>query len=247
MGWERQPVGASAAIINYYGLNSDETIYVVISMGKQDAPPPELAYVLMLNLFHKFIPTSILDNVGENEKSVRSAYEREISLGGYPGRANTLQAHKRSGLSNFYVTGKNYYLAGALTSGNNAAPVKKFLDSFALTPPPAQTAARAAAAPPAVAAGGRERVPTGPAAGGEGTWLVVLKTYPKAKRAEAEQKRAAVRRLGHEARVVESDNYPNLRKGYLVLVTGPYTKGGAELVLPKVRRVASDAYIKSGW
>lgn len=249
MGWESLPLEGQLATINYYGLNLDRAIFVVISMSKKDAPKPDLAHILMLNLFNKFIPTSLLDNAEEKEKSVSSAHVRNISLGGYPGRAYTLRAHNWSGLSNFYITGKNYYLVGALTSRKSTAPLKKFLDSFALAPPAQSPAGGAAAQPVKVeateAAAGRREALGRPAAGQ--TWLVILNTYPRTEREKADRRQAAVRKLGYEVRVAESGDYPNLRKGFLVLFAGPYAKGEAERTLSRVRRIAPDAYIKSGW
>ena len=242
-GKESLPIDGKKVAINYYGLNFDETVYVVLSISRQDISASDFAYILMLNSYNKLIPTSLLDKVEEKEKSVGSTYMRDTSLNGYSGRAYTLRAHNRGGLLNFYITGKNYYAVGALTSRKRTAPVKKFLDSFVLAPPAPASSSTGPA--PSLKATEQEKILHLPTV--SRTWFVVLKTYSEAEQAKANQKLTAMRRLGYDVRVVNSNDYPNLRKGLLVLIAGPYAKGEAEVTLFKMRRVAPDAYIKSGW
>ncbi len=94
---------------------------------------------------------------------------------------------------------------------------------------------------------------TGNARGGQnqadkgGRWFVILGSFPKAEEARANERVDAVRRRGFDARLVDSDGYPNMKPGLWVVVMGPYTRNNAEEVLKQVRPTISDAYTKSGW
>jgi hypothetical protein len=80
-----------------------------------------------------------------------------------------------------------------------------------------------------------------------GRWFVILGSFPKAETGQAEERLGLVRREGFDARIVSSDDYPNMKAGLLVIVMGPYTRNNAEEVLGQVRPKFKDAYAKSGW
>jgi hypothetical protein len=46
---------------------------------------------------------------------------------------------------------------------------------------------------------------------------------------------------------VDTDHYPNLRKGFLAVVIGPHSRSAAVGFLNRVRSAAPGSYIKSGW
>ena len=108
--------------------------------------------------------------------------------------------------------------AGAGNSDNSTAPVKA-----------------------GNARGGQNRADKG------GRWFVILGSFPKEEKARANERLDAMRRQGFDARLVESDGYPNMKPGLWVIVMGPYTRNNAEEVLKQVRPSVSDAYTKSGW
>jgi hypothetical protein len=80
-----------------------------------------------------------------------------------------------------------------------------------------------------------------------GRWFVILGSYPKAERSSADERAERIRRQGFDARVVASDEYPNLEGGLWLIVMGPYTRNNAQEVLEKVKPKIKDAYTKSGW
>lgn len=80
-----------------------------------------------------------------------------------------------------------------------------------------------------------------------GKWLVILGSYSEAEIHGANERLALVCSRGYDARIVNSDNYPNLKGGLWIVVMGPYTKNNAESLKNKMRSIVSDAYIKSGW
>jgi hypothetical protein len=49
-----------------------------------------------------------------------------------------------------------------------------------------------------------------------------------------------------QARIVDTNKYPNLSNGLYAVVVGPYDKARAERTLASIRGVVGDAYIKSG-
>ncbi len=93
---------------------------------------------------------------------------------------------------------------------------------------------------------GSQRTPPAPSPS-TGTWLVILKTFPKSQRSKANQRVGFLRSLGYYAHVVDTNYYPNLKRGFLAVAMGPHSKSAAERVLNKVRSVAPESYVKSGW
>ena len=80
-----------------------------------------------------------------------------------------------------------------------------------------------------------------------GRWLVILGSFTKEEKGRANERLELVRRQGFDARLVSSDDYPNLKSGLWVIMMGPYNKNSAEEVLGQVRPKVKDAYTKSGW
>jgi hypothetical protein len=101
----------------------------------------------------------------------------------------------------------------------------------------------------------------------DGDWLVVLGSFPIASGVELDrpgrtartatlmrpsdpQAAALQQKLWNEGVVpfvARSDVLPNFAPGAVVLVVGPYPRANAEDRLAALRRVAPDAYLKSGW
>ena len=98
----------------------------------------------------------------------------------------------------------------------------------------------------AAEAGGNKTRGAGAADKG-GRWFVILGSFPKEERERGVQRVDLVRRQGFDARLVSSDDYPNMKAGLWVVVMGPYTRTNAEEVLAQVRPKVKDAYTKSGW
>jgi hypothetical protein len=80
-----------------------------------------------------------------------------------------------------------------------------------------------------------------------GRWFVILGTFPKDELEHANERLELVRKEGFEARVVSSDDYPNMKSNQWVVVIGPSTRNQAEGLLDKVKPKFKDAYTKSGW
>ena len=81
----------------------------------------------------------------------------------------------------------------------------------------------------------------------EGRWFIVFGTYPKTELSKANERLSFVKYKGYDARLIETDDYPNLKDGTWAVVMGPFRKDYAQEVANKVRSVFSDAYVKSGW
>jgi hypothetical protein len=79
------------------------------------------------------------------------------------------------------------------------------------------------------------------------TWFVILSTFSKAERAQANQRLLFFQTLGYDAHLVDTDDYPNLKKGFLAVAMGPHSKRAALGFLNKVRSAAPDSYVKPGW
>lgn len=79
-----------------------------------------------------------------------------------------------------------------------------------------------------------------------GAWFVILGSYPKADLGKAKERASYLQRLGYDARVIDTDNYPNLKSGLWAVVMGPYEKNYAQSMAGKTRSVVPEAYIKTG-
>ena len=240
---ERLQVGGKTVVVRYYGVSADETRYAVLSADVRDFPGEELAYVMMLNLCNKQVATSSPDKGEVSGAAVQAEFRRALRLNGYAGREYTIRVRMSTGLLRFYNTGRKYYAAVAVTTSNGNPLINRFLDSFTLSAPAPATAKKS----PAGSTGSAKRQGTPPVPATSGTWLVILKTYARSERAAADRALDLFRRAGYEASVVRTEDYPNLRKGLLAIVMGPYPKAVAQEVQTKARSAAKGAYIKSGW
>ncbi len=104
------------------------------------------------------------------------------------------------------------------------------------------------AAPPAPRPRPEQRGTIAPAPSApQGKWLVIMASIPQASQSEAQRRLAGVQQDVPQAYLVNSDEYANLRNGFLVVVEGPYAKDYAEQRLHGIRRFVPDAYVKAGW
>jgi serine/threonine protein kinase len=108
-------------------------------------------------------------------------------------------------------------------------------------PPPVKEADTRVDAKPA------EAYPTPAPARAEGEWFVIVSSFPKTNRPKADEQLRYIQGLGYEAKIIDTDAYPNLQDGFWSVVVGPYTRASAKEVANKMRAVAKDVYIKSGW
>lgn len=56
-----------------------------------------------------------------------------------------------------------------------------------------------------------------------------------------------VRANGYDARIVDSDDYPNMTPGLTLVVMGPFEKGYAKGLAAELGALVEGAYAKSGW
>lgn len=80
-----------------------------------------------------------------------------------------------------------------------------------------------------------------------GSWFVFLGAFPESEYGKAEARLRDVQQSGYDARIIDTDEYPNLRGGLWAVVMGPYPKSDAQAQAAKMRSVRSDVYVKSGW
>lgn len=245
--FDREP-----ALLKYYGLIQNGTEYAVLSLTGLDINKADLAHILMLDLYRRFIPTSMLDDAERSGAALKASFVGELSLNGHKGREYNLRAGERSGRWYLFTVGSRFYAVGATTTAQDGGLVERFLASFSFgksgeadvtpvaeeepvkevaiqQPPPAPQQPKPAAA-----------VPTG-------TWFVIVQTLGRTDHARAMERSQSLRNYGFEAQVVETDKYPKLRNGFLAVVLGPYSRPEAQNVLKRVRSVAPDAYLKAGW
>jgi hypothetical protein len=244
-GAEKFTVSGGKAALRYYVVSAGDTQYFVLAARAGDFPAEELAYSLMLQLCYKLVPAPPLYAGDEAGTAVRAEFRRGLRLGGHPGREYAIRIRRSAGLLRFYNTGRNYYAAVAVTAGKGNPLIDRFLDSFRLTAPTgsAGSGARAepSSAPPARGADASGAVK-------RGAWFVILKTYPGRGGTDAAGRDAGLfRRVGLPAIVVRTDDYPNLKKGLVAVVLGPYSKAVARQYQVRARHSARAAYIKSGW
>ena len=81
----------------------------------------------------------------------------------------------------------------------------------------------------------------------QGKWFVILGSFQKTERRNAERQLRLIQRMGHDVKIVDSDNYPNLKDGLWVVLMGPYNESYANDLVKKLRPVVPGAYAKSGW
>ncbi len=238
-GTERLVIDQQPVTLTYYGLDQEE--YAILSVSGLENEKADLAHMLMLNLYSKFIPKSLIDKSDRNEASVKATFQRNILLNGYPGREYKIEARNRTGVWRFYSVGKRFYVIAASTGRNENILVSRFLESFALGASTSATNSNSVQPQLNVEA----RQPAPPLS--TRTWLIILQTFAKAEQSKANKKLGLLRSLGYDVHLVDTDHYPNLKKGFLAVAIGPQKKGAAEDALNKVRSVAPGSYLKSGW
>jgi hypothetical protein len=240
---EKLVVSQKPILLAYYGLMQDDTQYAVLSVSGLQDKMADLAHILMLNFYSKLIRTSLLYEPKKYEVGMKATYERGISLNGYTGREYSIQARNSTGFWRVYRVGKKFYAVTALTTRKDKILPDRFLNSFTF---PSSTLAVIHRGPvqPAVKVD-TQRPPA--LRSSSGSWLIILKTFSKAEHSKADETMSHLRSLGCDAHLVDTDHYPNLRKGFLAVTMGPYSKSTAEGVLQKMRSVAPGSYIKSGW
>ena len=240
-GTERLLIDQQPVTLAYYGLDQEGTECAILSVSGLENEKANLAHMLMLNLYIKFIPKSLIDKSDRNEASVKATFQRNIRLNGYPGREYKIEARNRTGVWRFYSVGKRFYVIASATGRNENILGRRFLESFALGASTSATNSNSVQPQLNVEA----RQPRPPFS--MGTWLIILKTFAKAERSKANRKLGHLRSLGYDVHLMDTDHYPNLKKGFLAVAIGPQRKGAAEDALNKVRSVAPGSYLKSGW
>lgn len=238
--FDREP-----ALLKYYGLSQNGTEFAVLSLTGLDTRKPDLAHILMLDLYRRFIPTSMLDDAERSGAALKASFVRELSLKGHKGREYRLQAGGRSGRWYLFTFGARFYAVGATTTTQDAGLVQRFLESFSLGKTDEAAVVRVPKEEPVKDVATEQSTPA--AATRTGTWFVIVQTLGRTDRARAVERSQTLRNNGFEAQVVETDKYPKLRNGFLVVVLGPYSKPEAQNALRRVRSVSPDAYLKSGW
>ena len=244
VGTEQLIIDQRPLILSYYGLIQDGTEYAVLSVSGLENKMGDLAHILMLNLYSKLIPTSLLDESEKSEVAIKANYQRDISLNGYMGREYSIQARKRTGLWRFYSVGRKFYAIAVSTTGQDNILINRFLNSFTLGAPTSAIIHKGPVQPQRNIST-QETLPARPSS--TETWLIILNTFSKAERSKANQRMRLFRNLGYDAHLVDTDYYPNLKKGFLAVAMGPHSKSAAEGILNKVRSLAPGSYIKSGW
>jgi hypothetical protein len=238
IGTERLVIDQQSVTVNYYGLDHEGTDIAILSVSGLGNKSEDLAQMLMLNLYAKSIPKLFRDKSVKNEAS--ATFQRDILLNGYPGREYKIKARNRTGVWRLFNMGKRFYAIVASTDRNENTLVTRFLESLALG---ASSGINSKSVQPKLSVEALQRPPSL----SMGTWLIILKTFTKAERSKANEKLGHLRSLGYGVHLVDTDHYPNLKKGFLAIAIGPQSKGEAEDALNKVRSVAPGSYVKSGW
>jgi hypothetical protein len=236
-GTERLVIDKQQVTVTCYVLDQGGTDYAVLSVSGLENKNAYLAHMLMLNLYGKSIPKSLID---KNEASVKATFQRNILLNGYLGHEYKIEAGNRTGVWRFYSVDKKFYVIAASTARNENILLSRFLESFALGA--TTTAINSNSAQPQLNVKAQKPPPAS-----TGTWLVIVQTFAKAERSKANKRLGLLRSLGYDVHLVDTDDYPTLRRGFLAVTIGPQSKGATEHALNKVRSVAPEAYLKSGW
>lgn len=88
---------------------------------------------------------------------------------------------------------------------------------------------------------------TRPQQSSSGTWFVILGSFPMSEYEKAKQRLETIKGLGYDATIIDTGNYPGLRRGLWAVVMGPYSKSNAKSAATQMKSIRSDAYAKSGW
>jgi hypothetical protein len=233
---EGRVIGGQQVWLSYYSSMQGDSDYAVLTgSGLKDT---SVAQMLMLDLYSRLNPTVWQKQSVERVNTTRATYQSDIVLNGYVGRQFRLEAYDRIGEWRIYRVGETFYAVAASTSSKNALPLKRFLDSFTFSLSQANAAASDVNTSTVVR----------PSAHPTFRWLIILQTFSKAERPRALERMSLLRSQGYDTHVIDTDSYPNLRPGLVALTIGPYSErlAAAEL-LGKLRSVAPQSYIKSGW
>ena len=241
-GAERLIINGKNVDIRFYGLVADGVECAVLSVSGLESEMADLAYTLMLNSYARLVPTSPLDDVQEGANAVKATYQRDVTLNGHNGREYAIRVRNRTGQLRFFDTGKKFYIAVGSGTPSGSPLVNRFLNSFKLAGA-APTDPSARQIQPEEVGTGKRLVPT---PSSNEAWFVILRTFSKSEQVKAKRRLGLIRRFGFGARIVDTDDFPNLRNGLLAVVMGPYSFIEAKNVLSQVRPAVPDAYIKSG-
>ena len=80
-----------------------------------------------------------------------------------------------------------------------------------------------------------------------GSWFVFLGAFTRDEYGKAQERLRYMQGQGYDARIIDTNEYPNLTRGLWAVVLGPYSKSYADSQAAKVKSVRPDAYVKSGW
>jgi hypothetical protein len=81
-----------------------------------------------------------------------------------------------------------------------------------------------------------------------GKWFVILGSYPKYQRTKAYERQRYLTNLGYTGiSVKDTENYPNLRNGLVIVTIGPLSKENAIEQKQQLISIIPDAYVKSGY
>lgn len=78
----------------------------------------------------------------------------------------------------------------------------------------------------------------------DGVWYVIVGSFPKNQRRQANARASQVNAHGYNMNVYNSNDFGALTPGLWVVMDGPYSQRQAQQVLNKVRSVVRGAYIK---
>jgi hypothetical protein len=131
-GTERLVIDQQPVTIRYYGLDQEGTEYAVLSVSGLENEKAYLAHMLMLNLYSRFIPKSLIDKSDRSEPAAKATFQRNILLNGYHGQEYKIEVRNSTGVWRFYRVGKRFYVIAASTGRNENILVSRFLESFAL-------------------------------------------------------------------------------------------------------------------
>lgn len=234
---EVRVIGGQELVLNYYGSTHQDSDYAVLAIvGFKDANA-SLAQMLMLDFYSRLNPATSQRQSTDPVSTIKATYQGDILLDGYSGRQFDLETNNRVGQWRIYNVGEKFYAVAASTTSKNSLSLNRFLDSFTLSNPQAIPATADA------------KISTGEPLSPRSTarWMIILKTFSKGERPRAMQRMSLLRIQGYDTRVVDTDSYPNLRPGFVALTMGPYSKPEAAEVLAKLRSIAPESYMKSGW
>jgi hypothetical protein len=130
VGEETVLIGEKRITVRYYGRLADETVYAVLSVSGLESSMADLAHLLMLNLYNKLVPESLLDESEKGGTGVKAVYRRVVASNAYEGREYDIRVRDRAGLWRLYRTGNKFYAVAASTTREDYVLVNRFLNSF---------------------------------------------------------------------------------------------------------------------